>query len=70
MEEYRQLIKGENKDKWITSFANELGRLTNGVGTCIKTGTNTIEFIPYSQTTEGGDTLHLPHMQGRQDKYA
>eukprot|EP00957_Ditylum_brightwellii_P201153 15324289-Ditylum_brightwellii.AAC.1 len=49
MEEYRQSIKGKNKDKRITSFSNELGRLANGVGTRIPTGTNTIEFIPYSQ---------------------
>eukprot|EP00957_Ditylum_brightwellii_P049142 3728651-Ditylum_brightwellii.AAC.1 len=32
MEEYRQLIKGKTKQKWETSFANELGRLANGVG--------------------------------------
>eukprot|EP00957_Ditylum_brightwellii_P174968 13322027-Ditylum_brightwellii.AAC.1 len=49
MEEYRQLIKGKHKDKWVTSFANELGRLANGVGTHIPTGTSTITFIPYSQ---------------------
>eukprot|EP00957_Ditylum_brightwellii_P046485 3527710-Ditylum_brightwellii.AAC.1 len=49
MEEYRQLIKGKHKEKWITSFANKLGRLANGVGTHIPTGTNTITFIPYSQ---------------------
>eukprot|EP00957_Ditylum_brightwellii_P053807 4076386-Ditylum_brightwellii.AAC.1 len=32
MEEYRQLIKGKAKEKWETLFANELGRLANGVG--------------------------------------
>eukprot|EP00957_Ditylum_brightwellii_P185384 14116410-Ditylum_brightwellii.AAC.1 len=49
MEEYRQLIKGKHKDKWLISFANELGQLANGVGTHIPTGTNTIQFILYSQ---------------------
>jgi hypothetical protein len=44
--EYRHLIKNpKTSAKWTRSFANELGRLANGVGTRMKTGTNTIKFI-------------------------
>jgi hypothetical protein len=47
--EYRHLVtgnvNGHNKEEWETSFANELGRLANGIGTRMPTGTNTIAFI-------------------------
>jgi hypothetical protein len=44
--EYRHLIKNpQTSAKWTKSFANELGRLANGIGTRMKTGTNTIKFI-------------------------
>ena len=33
----------------VASFANELGRLANGVGTRIPTGSNTLGFIPKSK---------------------
>ena len=36
--------KGKDKKLWDTSFANELGRLVNGVGTRMTTGTNTLRF--------------------------
>ena len=42
-QEYRHLIKGDDKDTWETSFANELGRLAQGVGNQIE-GTNTINM--------------------------
>ena len=42
-QEYRHLIKGNDKDTWETSFANELERLVQGVGNQIE-GTNTINF--------------------------
>ena len=42
--EFRQLIKGQDKEIWATSMANELGRLAQGVGNRIK-GTDTIAFI-------------------------
>ena len=42
-QEYRHLIKGNNKDTWETSFANKLGRLAQGVGNLIEV-TNTINF--------------------------
>ena len=42
-QKYRHLIKGEDQNTWETSFANELGRLAQGVGNQIE-GTNTINF--------------------------
>ena len=39
--EYHHLIQGQNKDIWSHSLANNLNRLTQGVGTHIPTGTNT-----------------------------
>ena len=44
-EEYRHLIKGTNAATWRKSFANELGRLTQGVGDRMKSGTETLFFI-------------------------
>jgi hypothetical protein len=44
--EYRQLFQGPTKDKWIYGFANKLGRLAQGAGTCMPTGMETIHFIP------------------------
>ena len=44
--EYRHLMKTSAAPTWSTSFANELGRLVNGVGTRMTQGTNTMGFIP------------------------
>ena len=41
-------ICGPDKDIWTTSLGNDLGRITQGVGTRIPTGTNTVFFIPRS----------------------
>jgi hypothetical protein len=49
VQEYRHLIQGPNKNTWTHSFANELGRLAQGVGTRMLSGTNTINFIPKHQ---------------------
>ena len=46
---YHQLIRGPDANIWIKSCANDLGRLAQGVGTRMPTGTNTIFFIPYSR---------------------
>ena len=55
--EYRHLItgtvNGHSKEAWQASFANELGRLANGVGKRMDTGTNTIKFIPRSALPTG-----------------
>ena len=47
--EYRHLIKSPtHKDTWTRSFANELGRLAQGVAQREK-GTNTTLFRSYAQ---------------------
>ena len=46
-------MTGDTADIWRTSFANELGRLANGVGTRIPTGSNTLGFIPKSKVPTG-----------------
>ena len=51
--EFRHLIKDpKTKEIWNKSFANELGRLANGVGGRIK-GTKTIKFIAKSMVPKG-----------------
>ena len=45
LEEYGALVKGPNKRTWKRAYANDLGRLAQGVGNRIK-GTNTIFFYP------------------------
>jgi hypothetical protein len=42
---YRHLSKGPNAELWRQALANDLGRLAQGVGTRMPTGTNTIFFI-------------------------
>ena len=51
--EYRDLVKGPTATQWQKSFANELGRLTNGVGQRMPTGTNTMAFIPRHLVRKG-----------------
>ena len=46
---YTQLRKGPDGAEWIQSAANEIGRLAQGVGAHMPTGTDTIHFIPFSQ---------------------
>ena len=45
IQEYRHLIRTPAKQIWKRAPANDLGRLAQGVGTCMKQGTNTIHFI-------------------------
>ena len=45
MLEYRHLIKGPDSQIWKKSLANDFGRLAQGVGTRMKSGTNTIFFV-------------------------
>ena len=42
--EFKHLRKGNDKTLWYTIFANKLGRLLNGVGTRMTTGTNNLRF--------------------------
>ena len=51
--EYRNLIKGPTKSIWENSFANEIGRLSQGVETRMPSGTNTIFFIPKNKVPAG-----------------
>ena len=51
--EYRHLIKGPTKAVWENSFANEIGRLVQGFGTSMPSGTNTIFFISKDKVTSG-----------------
>ena len=52
-QEYRHLIKNEQtKALWTRSFANELGRLAQGIDNRVK-GTNTVVFIPIRNVPQG-----------------
>ena len=52
--EYEDLIANENTRMiWIHSSSNEFGRLANGVGAHMPTGTNTIVFIKKSDVPQG-----------------
>jgi hypothetical protein len=52
--EYEDLLANENtRVIWSHSSANEFGRLANGVGTRMPTGTNTIVFISKSDVPKG-----------------
>jgi len=46
--EYRHLVKGPTKEAWVQSFANELGRLAQGVLPNMPSGSNTIRFVAKS----------------------
>ena len=51
-QEYRHLMKGDEKEIWNKFFANKLGRLAQGVGNRID-GTNTIFFEQKSAVPRG-----------------
>ena len=57
--EYSNLRRGPDKDIWKTSLANDLGRLAQGVGTRVPTGTNTVFFIPRSTIPDGLTVTYL-----------
>ena len=42
--EYRHLIRGPDKSIWKQGSANDLGRIAQGIGQRMPTGTNTIYF--------------------------
>ena len=46
--EYIHLMKSPDQQIWETAFANDLGRLTQGIGTRMPTGNDTIIFIHHS----------------------
>ena len=43
--EYRHLIRGPDGATWVKALANNLGRLSQGVGTRMPTSTNTVLFV-------------------------
>ena len=51
--EYRNLVKGPTKSIRENSFANEIGRISQGVVTSIPPVTSTIFFIPKDKMLEG-----------------
>ena len=57
--EYSHLMRGPDKDIWKTSLANNLGRLAQGVGTRMPTGTNAVFFIPPSAVPIGRTATYL-----------
>jgi hypothetical protein len=42
VQEYQHLIKVLTKDTWVTAFANEHGRLSQHIGKCMLSGTDTV----------------------------
>ena len=46
-------LRQHNPKRWETSFANEIGRLSQGVGTRMPSGNNNIFFIKRSQVPHG-----------------
>ena len=46
---HRRLVKGPYRDILIKSCANDLGRLLQGIGTCIPTGTTTVFLVPFNK---------------------
>ena len=57
-QEYNALRTGPDKTTWIKAFANDLGRLAQGVGTRMPKGTNTIVFIPRHAVPHGRDVTY------------
>ena len=54
---YTHLTRRPDKGTWNTTFSNDIGRLTQGVGHCIK-GTNTIFFIHRSGVSAGKRVIY------------
>ena len=56
--EYGALSCGPDKEKWITSLANDFGRLAQGVGNRIR-GNSTMFFIRPTKTPQGHKVTYL-----------
>ena len=56
--EYGALSRGPDKEKWITSLANDFGRLAQGVGNRIR-GNNTMFFIRPTKIPQGRKVTYL-----------
>ena len=53
MIKYQHLIRVPNGNTWVNALANDLGRLAQGVGTHMPTGTNTVLFVAKSSIHHG-----------------
>ena len=51
--DYHDLVHGPNKDVWICAFANDLGQLSQGFGTCMSAGTYIVLFVSKSIIPKG-----------------
>jgi hypothetical protein len=56
---YQQLRQGPDAHLWITSAANEIGRLAQGVLPNMATGTDTMFFIPVHHMPAGRTATYL-----------
>ena len=70
--DFRHLRNGKDKKLWDTSFANELGRLINGLGTRMTTGTKLYDFNAKTMFLRTKKTLmvvslHLFALKNRKD---
>ena len=55
---YQHLIRGPNGNTWIKALANDLGRLAQGVGTRMPTGTSTYYFVEKSAIPHGSTVTY------------
>jgi hypothetical protein len=51
--EHAQLIRGDDKDDWLHSTANEFGRLTKGIMPHMPSGSDTMRYIPHDTLPAG-----------------
>ena len=68
--EYRHLIRGPNSYTWIKALANNLGRLAQGVGTRMPTGTNNILFVAKSDIPHVRKVTYTPMVASIRPKKA
>jgi hypothetical protein len=57
--EYKDLKAGPDSAEWIQSTANEIGRLTQGTLPDMKSGTETMFFIPHTAVPAGRKATYL-----------
>jgi hypothetical protein len=58
VQEYRHLSKGSKKATWMCLFANELGRLAQGIGVRMPTNTNTVFFLGKEKVPHGRNATY------------
>jgi len=58
--EYRKLSPGPDKTVWTMAFANDLGRLAQGIGKSIPSGTKTFFSFPLGDSRRQDSHIRLP----------